>query len=316
MNEDKRGKINLPPAGIELPVDPETEEKEASRLRMYQYVASRYSRVSQPDKDLLSELVVKAKGPARTMKEFAEEIGTAPSTLSRLVNKQNRGPNSDELIIDIATHADPKSGVTLERLLGAHGMAEIIRPETPEKDFAKEAKKIIVSELYDRGYSIVNASGYEGMRRKIGLDVDFALKTDALQAGGGFWYFETVYINSERRYSQSRRFTNVERHLSQAMTDYYIGDCPYDRVSVVVDSEEVFIDAKNRMLNRLGEIKIKDSISIILLDMENGSVSEEFVIPSMKETREDVFYRLEEKEDEPTMGLSSGQNPRCDAPAT
>ena len=93
------------------------------RLMAYMEKLSQYVRIHDPDKDRLSELVIKAKGPKRSMRKFAEDIGVNPSTLSRLVNQKTAGANTDRLIAEIAAHADPESGVTFEQLVEAHGLA-------------------------------------------------------------------------------------------------------------------------------------------------------------------------------------------------
>lgn len=89
---------------------------------IYRNLATQYSRIKPPDKDLLAEYVVRAKGPERSMRQFAEEIGVNASTLSRIVNKKTAGANSDSLIADIAAHADKNCGITFEMLMHAHGM--------------------------------------------------------------------------------------------------------------------------------------------------------------------------------------------------
>ena len=101
----------------------EAEEKLRRRLMAYMEKLSEYVRTRDPDRDKLSELVVKAKGPKRSMRKFAEEIGVNPSTLSRLVNQKTAGAVTDKLIAEIATHADPESGVTFEELIDAGGTA-------------------------------------------------------------------------------------------------------------------------------------------------------------------------------------------------
>lgn len=82
--------------------------------------AKAYTRIHDVDKERLSNLVLRAKGENRSMRQFAEQIGTTPSTLSRLINMQT-GTASDELIYKIAENADPESGVTLDDLMNAHG---------------------------------------------------------------------------------------------------------------------------------------------------------------------------------------------------
>lgn len=227
------------------------------------------------------------------MKQFAEEIGTTPSTLSRIVNKQNRGANSDKLIADIAAHADSESGVTFEQLMEAHGMAEKRSRVRPGRIFAEESRKIIINELYSRKYSIVDAGDYERLPRQISLFADYSLRTDALHEGESVWGFEAVYVEENPKYRVPPGIMNVDRRLMQTMTSYYIGDCPYDKVSIVISSRQVFDLMKQRMLNRLGEGKIKDDISIILLDMEEGCFVEEFVIPNERNDNAKVFVPIE-----------------------
>ena len=89
----------------------------AKRVEAY---ARAYTRIHDVDKERLSNLVLRAKGENRSMRQFAEQIGTTPSTLSRLINMQT-GTASDELIYKIAENADPESGVTLDDLMNAHG---------------------------------------------------------------------------------------------------------------------------------------------------------------------------------------------------
>ena len=73
------------------------------------------------DKEKFSSLILKAKGPKRTIRAFAEEIGVAPSTLTRIINKQNKGKSSYALLEKIAKHAYPQANVTLEKLLDVNG---------------------------------------------------------------------------------------------------------------------------------------------------------------------------------------------------
>lgn len=297
MNENKCKDIKLPPSEeIEMQDDiyqPQTDEKQmANRLREYQYlISTRYSRVSEPDKDLLSELVVKAKGPGRTMKQFAEEIGTTPSTLSRLVNKQNKGPNSDDLIVGIAAHADPDSGVTFEQMAEAHGMAERELRKHPGMIFQEEAQKVIINELYIRKYTIVDSENVRN--RSMRMLIDFSLKTNALQSNESFWGFVTLYTEDRPEHSSPPGIMIVDRRITQIMALYYMGDCPFDKISVVISSKTAFNVIKQRMLDRLDGRKLKDDISIILLDMEKGSFVEEFIIPNESSNNPEVFFPIE-----------------------
>lgn len=68
-----------------------------------------------------AELVLQAKGDTRTMQQFAADLGTHPSTLSRIVHMKNTGPSAESLLKAIAEQADPESGVTFDMLMEVNG---------------------------------------------------------------------------------------------------------------------------------------------------------------------------------------------------
>ena len=84
-----------------------------------------YVRVRYPDMEVLGMLTQKAVGKGRSITEFAEACGLAPSTISRVINAKFTNPVSDGVIAAIAKNADPDSGVTLQDLLAVHGLAPV-----------------------------------------------------------------------------------------------------------------------------------------------------------------------------------------------
>ena len=101
-----------------------------------------YIRVKDPDKDMLAELVMRGKGIGRSLQEYAEACGVNASTLSRIVNKKNSGPSADRLIAKLAIYADSSSGVTIEKLLEAHGLAPVEgQSVSPREALMKVAKE-------------------------------------------------------------------------------------------------------------------------------------------------------------------------------
>lgn len=84
-----------------------------------------YVRVRYPDAEVLGMLTQKAVGKNRSITEFAEACGLAPSTISRVINAKFINPVSDGVIAAIAKNADPESGVTLQDLLAVHGLAPV-----------------------------------------------------------------------------------------------------------------------------------------------------------------------------------------------
>ena len=129
-------------------------------------ILANYVRVKSPDKDKLAELVIRAKGPKRSMRQFAIDCGMNPSTLSRIVNKKIAGSNTDERILAIADHADPDSGVNFEMLMEAHGKVtkqmsgkvRAGRQVTVERD----VEDILLRELLQRAEEVGSVTDEDG----------------------------------------------------------------------------------------------------------------------------------------------------------
>ena len=81
-----------------------------------------YVRITQPDKDRLSSLTELAIGN-RSVRDFAKDCGVHPSTIYRLLKKEQSSANTDYVIAAIAENADPQSGVTMDMFIEAHGLA-------------------------------------------------------------------------------------------------------------------------------------------------------------------------------------------------
>lgn len=84
-----------------------------------------YVRVRPPDMEALGALTKQAIGEKRSITEFAEACGLAPSTISRILKAKFTNPVSDGVIKAIAENAEPGSGVTIWNLLAVHGLAPI-----------------------------------------------------------------------------------------------------------------------------------------------------------------------------------------------
>lgn len=273
---------------------------------IYRNLATQYSRIKPPDKDLLAEYVVRAKGPERSMRQFAEEVGVNASTLSRIVNKKTAGANSNNLIADIAAYADKNSGITFEMLMQAHGMD---LPRNVRNRWAHGMERetiyndLIIKALLNRGYSVAQLE--PGRHRTIGgtFNFDLKLRTNAIPRGDGIWGFEFCVLQPTPAGATVGRvdpikMMNIMRRLSRIsglMAEY---DYNYDRVSVVVTDSDAFYEIQKR----LEECYLKYEVTIILIDLETGDVTDEFMVPWVDEAKcEPVFIPLpepEEKEDD------------------
>ncbi len=283
-------------------IDGVSNSKEMMEERMKKYYSqlSQYIRVRDPDKETLSELVIKAKGPARSMRQFAADLGVNPSTLSRIVNMQTVGANKDTLIADIAEKADPESGVTFEKLMEAHGMEKQNRSSRMElySKFEQRCRMIIQDELLKRGYSV--SAMQEEKRHK---EYDIVIKTDAVSHGEGRWAFEFKMLSPDPRISGiPAGMGRTRQYMDRIMSKFYMGTAEVDKVSVVVEHKTAFEFIKERYSN----ICIPDEISIILIS--GNQVAEEYVIPMRDREEKVTFFQIEEKIKAPDWVITSEGN--------
>lgn len=58
-----------------------------------------YIRIRPPEKEKLAELLIRAKGASRSMRQFALDCGVNPSTLSRIVKMHTPAGYSEKLCL-------------------------------------------------------------------------------------------------------------------------------------------------------------------------------------------------------------------------
>lgn len=269
---------------------------------IYRNLATQYSRIKPPDKDLLAEYVVRAKGPERSMRQFAEEIGVNASTLSRIVNKKTVGANSDNLIADIAAYADKNSGITFEMLMRAHGMdlsRNIRNRWAHNADIETVYDDLIIKALLNRGYSVARLESERHRTISGVFGFDLVLKTDAIPRGDGIWGFDFCMVQptsfeAPREHLSQMKSITVMRHLSRVAGLFADYQYQYDRVSIVLTDSDAFYGVQKR----LEGCYLRCEVTIILIDLETGDVVDEFMIPWIDETKcEPIFTPLPEPEE-------------------
>ena len=279
MNKGDEIKVSLEIADAAV-----AEEGLRRRLMAYMEKLSQYVRIHDPDKDKLSELVVKAKGPKRSMRKFAEEIGVNPSTLSRLVNQKTAGASTDKLIAEIAAHADPESGVTFEELMEAHGLALKDKRFRSDSAFEETCHRIIEDELMRRGYAVEDSIAERFTGAGFGMQYDFALQTNALKKEKGKWYFDCK-MSLGRPGGMPVGSGRTMQWLTMTMALFYCGSIDAERVSIVVDRREIFEQLKRRCRT----VTIPDEISITLVDINEMRVADEYVLNKKEGTGVTIF---------------------------
>lgn len=261
-----------------------------------------YVRVRPSDKEKLAELVIRAKGAKRSMRQFALDCGVNPSTLSRIVNKKTAGSNSDELVMSIAENADPESGVTFEMLMDAHGkvikqMSGKVRRES-SIIMEHAIGDIIFRELLVRGYSIAatkdeishNALNYR-------YRTDWAVRTDAISDKGQLELWEFEFWPSLVEGDKNMRYLamKLRQKFLMVLGLYYTGDMNAKKMSFVVTEMDLF----DLLVSSLQGISFDNLFSLIWVDLEKAEIGKEFVFPvNGKAAMPEVFFPVEKEEDE------------------
>lgn len=261
-----------------------------------------YIRNRPPDKQKMAELVVRAKGASRSMRQFALDCGVNPSTLSRIVNLKNSGACTDELIQKVAQNADPESGITFEMLMDANGkVPQRMTGKYTSQEFAIKEKTItdvIFKELLRRGYTISmlkeqikhNALNYR-------YRTDWAIRTNAISDGEEMelWEFEIWHTLIDVENSVAHTVMKLRQKFLMVLGLYYAGTMHPQKMSFVLTDREIY----DRIIETLENMQFKDVFSIILVNLEESRVEEEYVFPLIDRPNVGtVFTPIEEGEAE------------------
>ena len=227
------------------------------------------TRAGEIDQDKLIGLVLEAKG-SRSMRKFADDMGVNVSSVSRIVNGKV-AEISDPFLAKIAFHADPNSGVTIEKLMEAQGLVEQNDRRNMGIRFEEDCRRIVADELLKRGYSVSYAQLEKRARSEVNA-FDIEISTDAIPNGGGRWLIETKMMTQYSRFPVGIGRTQI--WLDSAMATYYRGE-QVGRISLIIDHREIF----NQIKERLSHLILADEISIILISTKQGKVLDEYVAP-------------------------------------
>lgn len=249
----------------------------------------RYISFKAPDKEALSALLMKAKGPNRSLRKFAEEIGINVSTLSRIATGKITGVPSIDTIKGIAKHADPESGVTFNMLLQAAGLVRAGAVNENFQKFYNAVMSIIVNELLLRNYHVKNVYRRNSMTT---LDsilgrcfLDLSLQTDALGKENATWLFD-FWTRRESDKEDDAFLDRIRQWLLMYTGMYAYNEGSLDRLSVVLTEDDCY----RRLLKYLKGYNTSLNISVILVDLSTERVVEEYVIKHSQP--KPVFYQI------------------------
>lgn len=276
-----------------------------------------YVQVRTPDKAALANCVNKAKGPNRTMAQFAEDCQISASTLSRIVNRKITNPLSVDIIIKIfENRAVAEDDYLLDALARANGLhpkdyAERVNARdsfahkrNEEMSRANMMKNIIVAEAVDQGLLVervvdmrVVRPGVEAPaiypRRRI--DFSLALKPEQKSSGINLWsFFLYPYApDTEAEQSMMRDRKYVISNLLDKVSRWFLMDAWYPESLSNMKTSFVFADRElfDGFSEAFREAKLNSEMTIILIDMDRYCVQKEIWIPGnyKKLTEESIF---------------------------
>ncbi|MBO4473883.1 MAG: hypothetical protein IK020_06695 [Clostridiales bacterium] len=251
----------------------------------------KYVSVYVPDKAKLAFLIKEAKGPDRTMAEFAEACGTlsAPS-FSRIIKGNIVKPLTVEVIQSIVKNAAPGANVEYYSLMRANGMipAEVDdrhkKHGDEEYEYERELKNreiktrnIVTDELLARGimmqlipYSplrLIRNEEIPAGKFRLAIPASFSIRVAGEEQS--YWFYK--YVSSDRYW----------RNDIRDFSELFLRDLWEPETLKEVKVTFVFADKDHyeETLEKMKDIKINNYISFLLVDPENGIAMEEKMLP-------------------------------------
>lgn len=256
-----------------------------------------------PDKIKIAKYVKLAKGPERTMAEFAEACGkVSASTFSRIANQKITKPLSTELIIEIIRHAAEPKEFSYYDLMRANGMVpkdeheqglyknEEVRKSSEERENARRSiRNIISDELWDRGCNLlfyqrlpldeIPKSGF-GLRRFS----NFAIRMQGYEPK--YWNFIVYSYDMKEDHfvslsGEKARFDFHIKHIMDTWSPLFLSDAWEPETLKDVKNSIVFTDSSiyDVFCDMINKIKVNTWMSVILVDIKKQNVIAETMIP-------------------------------------
>lgn len=250
---------------------------------------SEYIRISDVNREEAARLLIKAKGNGRSMRQFADECGVNHSTFSRIANKMFKGASTEKLIRTIAEHADPESGITLDALMAANGMARIVDSATvcriSEMELEKRFKYVIFHELKKLD-DLVEV--FDNMRFNVTTsfryESDIIVRSKLLESTSDLWAFDLLFEQRPVRGAENDG-NNTTRVFARRILDrigkiipmFYCDEKSSKQVgkySFVIMEKELFDYLKAEFTGYC----VPFEMSFILFDLDRDVIEQEFIL--------------------------------------
>ena len=269
-------------------------------------ILDEFERVREPDFEALAKVVEEAKG-GRTSLDFAALCGVHPSTISRIRDgKMLRKPISDELLVSIAVNAEQNNGEIFRDLLKAHGVEprrgvtiysydDLLREKMQQLIYQSEsygvyngndsnklenrvisnASEIILRELYAKGQRI-RAMDPKDIAEEASHGVlkpalcDFAIEVNDVKHDQ-FEIREYFVLDGTSQ--------KAIRRLEQVLSGAYL----IHPIQQGIKLYTILFDTSmyGRLMDSLRGCRIRDSITLLLLDIRSRETIDSFEIPML-----------------------------------
>lgn len=267
-----------------------------------------YVQAYVPDKAKLAEYLNLAKGPHRTMAEFAEacskdgkEGAVSASTFSRIANGHIKKPLSIEMIGLIINNAAEPRAFRYEELMRANGfvpkdernqtehggMREFRTRSTERENMNRTIRNIMTDELLARGHSLmyepeslldkIPKSSF-GLYRYRGFSIHMK-GCDPL-----YWKFLVYFYDPRDIPEHWEEEKKVHYHMADIMNEWphlFLADAWEPEKFKNVQHSIVFTDPEVYKIfyERIKKTKVNTWMSVILVDVVHQEVIEEKMIP-------------------------------------
>ena len=253
-----------------------------------------YIQAAAPDKKRLAELLIRAKGPGRTMAQFSEVTGINTSTLSRIANGKIAKPIPAELIQIIFDCRDESADFSFGMLLTANGMLEqsaIDRGKAFTEEFfsgrdrgaeiERHAKNAIMSALLARGIvvqSIPTDFNRFRVESPFGITPVYDFNFYVEDAPEKKWYFEVVAGSNRLPAGMGNTFSKASRFF---LLDAWAPEFLADTKMTFVFTERAMLE---QFILRFKGAPIKAALSALLIDPESETILDEVWMSASPET--------------------------------
>ena len=256
-----------------------------------------YEQVYTPDFMRLSTLIERAReaGGYATMADFAQACSVQPSTFSRIKTKNIKRPLSWDMIKTIADHSGSDGEYFYKQFIRANGLKlkkDLEERPIPDymKDFTdleirtKNAVRDLVVKMFDEDdqddditYAILprfpRSVGYSDIYRLYMPADVVAENRGSDKSYPKYWGFRLLFSWRGRRHGAPASVLPADDYASVFLRDIWepesLKDLKYSFVVVDRDDYEATVEMYSNL-------KVNGDISIILLDVENSSIIEEF----------------------------------------